>query len=262
MNQGLHVFDRVKSILMQEVDWTAGFTLNNNKRLQVLYRHWAKDYDEEMPKISYGHIEPMKEAFKKINIQTDAKILDAACGTGYPIMALHEMGYKNLHGIDFCPEMLEEAKKKNIYKSLTLGDLINPIVYPTDTFDVVTCIAFFAGGYMGHEPIDELIRVLKPKGRLICSISKKIFADGFDKKFQQLQDSNIIEIEYKSESFNSDNNYTFDIPNPVDGMLDYVEGPDKTVFWRPRRYTHTDECGKPSQKRRTYPHNIFSIKKL
>ena len=50
MNQGLHVFDRVKSILIQEVDWTVGFTLNNNKRLQVLYRHWAKDYDEEMPK--------------------------------------------------------------------------------------------------------------------------------------------------------------------------------------------------------------------
>ena len=262
MNQGLHVFDRIKSILMQEVDWSAGFTLNNNKRLQVLYRHWAKDYDEEMPKINYSHIEPMKEAFKKINIQTDAKILDAACGTGYPIMALHEMGYKNLHGIDFCPEMLEEAKKKNIYKSLTLGDLINPIVYPTDTFDVVTCIAFFAGGYMGHEPIDELIRVLKPKGRLICSISKKIFADEFDKKFQQLQDSNIIEIEYISEPFLADSNYTFDTPNPVDGMLDYVEGPDKTLFWRPRRYTRTDECGKPSQKRTIYPHTIFSIKKL
>lgn len=236
MIQGLHVFDRVKSILMGEVDWSVGFTQNNNKRLQELYRHWAKDYDKEMPKIHYGYIEPMKEAFTKIGIQTDAKILDAACGTGYPTVALHEMGYTDLHGIDFCPEMIGEAKKKNIYKNLTIGDLINPIDFATDTFDVVVCMAFFAGGYMGPEPIDELIRILKSQGRLICSIGVRIFKrEGFKEKLKQLQDNNKIEIEYTSEPFVGDPNYAFDLPNANDNT--------RTV-------------------RLTAPHMIFSIKKL
>ena len=72
MKQGLHVFDRVKSILMQEVDWThIGFSKSNSKTLQELYQSWAERYDEEMPTIDYNYTEPMKAAFLKSNIKTD-----------------------------------------------------------------------------------------------------------------------------------------------------------------------------------------------
>ncbi len=203
MTQKPSSFDRVKSILMQEVNWAhIGFSKNNNKILQELYQFWAERYDEEMPTIDYNYTEPMKEAFLKSNIKTDSKILDAACGTGYPTMALYEMGYKNLHGIDFSSEMIKEAKKKNIYKSLTVADLINPIDFATDTFDVIMCVGFLASGHMGSEPLDEFIRVIKPGGHLICSIGVNIFdTDGFDKKLQQLQDDNIIQIDNVSEPF-------------------------------------------------------------
>ncbi len=203
MTQKPSSFDRVKSILMQEVNWAhIGFSKNNNKILQELYQFWAERYDEEMPTIDYNYTEPMKEAFLKSNIKTDSKILDAACGTGYPTMALYEMGYKNLHGIDFSSEMIKEAKKKNIYKSLTVADLINPIDFATDTFDVIMCVGFLASGHMGSEPLDEFIRVIKPGGHLICSIGVNIFdTDGFDKKLQQLQDDNIIQIDHVSEPF-------------------------------------------------------------
>tara|TARA_R110002020_G_scaffold43006_1_gene125401 strand:+ start:4843 stop:5517 length:675 start_codon:yes stop_codon:yes gene_type:complete len=203
MTQKPSSFDRVKSILMQEVNWAhIGFSKNNNKILKELYQFWAERYDEEMPTIDYNYTEPMKEAFLKSNIKTDSKILDAACGTGYPTMALYEMGYKNLHGIDFSSEMIQEAKKKNIYKSLTVADLINPIDFATDTFDVIMCVGFLASGHMGSEPLDEFIRVIKPGGHLICSIGVNIFdTDGFDKKLQQLQDDNIIQIDHVSEPF-------------------------------------------------------------
>ena len=203
MTQKPSSFDRVKSILMQEVNWAhIGFSKNNNKILQELYQFWAERYDEEMPTIDYNYTEPMKEAFLKSNIKTDSKILDAACGTGYPTMALYEMGYKNLHGIDFSSEMIKEAKNKNIYKSLTVADLINPIDFATDTFDVIMCVGFLASGHMGSEPLDEFIRVIKPGGHLICSIGVNIFdTDGFDKKLQQLQDDNIIQIDHVSEPF-------------------------------------------------------------
>lgn len=203
MKQDSPVFNRIKSILMQEVDWThIGFSKNNSKKLQELYRSWAERYDDEMPKIDYNYTEPMKAAFVNSKIKTDSKILDAACGTGYPTMALHEMGYTDLHGIDYSLEMLREANKKNIYKSLTVADLINPISFATDTFDVVMCIGFLASGHMGSEPIDEFIRILKPNGYLICSIGVNVFeTDGFDKKLQQLQDDNKVEIDHTSDPF-------------------------------------------------------------
>lgn len=203
MKQDSSVLERIKSILMQEVDWThIGFSKKNSKTLQELYQSWAERYDKEMPTIDYNYTEPMKEAFLKSNIKTDSKILDAACGTGYPTMALHKMGYMNLHGIDFSSEMIKEAKKKNIYKSLAVADLINPIDFATDTFDVIMSIGFLASGHMGSEPLDEFIRVIKPGGHLICSIGVNIFdTDGFDKKLQQLQDDNIIQIDHVSEPF-------------------------------------------------------------
>ena len=203
MKQDSPIFNRIKSILMQEVDWThIGFSKDNSKKLHDLYQSWAERYDDEMPKIDYNYIEPMKDSFVKSKIKTDSIILDAACGTGYPTMALHEMGYKNLHGLDYSLEMLREANKKNIYKTLTVADLINPISSASDTFDVVMCIGFLASGHMGPEPIDEFIRILKPNGYLICSIGVNVFeTDGFNKKLQQLQDDNQIEIDHTSDSF-------------------------------------------------------------
>ena len=83
MTQKPSSFDRVKSILMQEVNWAhIGFSKNNNKILQELYQFWAERYDEEMPTIDYNYTEPMKEAFLKSNIKTDSKILDDSCDTG------------------------------------------------------------------------------------------------------------------------------------------------------------------------------------
>lgn len=197
------VFDHFRKLLLAEVNWShIGFSRNNSKKLHEIYRSWAERYDDEMPKIDYNYTEPMKAAFVKSKIETDSKILDAACGTGYPTMALHEMGYTDLHGIDYSLEMIREANNKNIYKSLTVADLINPIPFATDTFDVVMCIGFFASGHMGSEPIDEFIRILKPNGYLICSIGVNIFkTDGFAKKLQQLQDDNKIEIDHTSDPF-------------------------------------------------------------
>ena len=113
MKQKSSSFDRVKSILMQEVDWThIGFSKSNSNTLYKLYQSWAERYDEEMPEIEYNYTEPMKASFLKSNIKTDSKILDAACGTGYPTMALHEMGYTNFAWYRFFFRDDKRSKKE------------------------------------------------------------------------------------------------------------------------------------------------------
>lgn len=202
--ENLQAWERIKAVLLSEIDWEhIGYSESNNKKLRELYDIWATKYDEEMPQIGYNYKGYLKESFAKSGIQKDAKILDAACGTGYPTLSLHnDMGYTNFHGLDYSPGLIEEAKKKNIYKSLAVANLIDTIKFETNTFDVVMCIGFLVSGHMGSEPLDEFIRVLKPGGHLICSIGVNIFdTDGFDKKIQQLQDDNIIQIDHVSEPF-------------------------------------------------------------
>ena len=54
---------------------------------------------------------------------TQAKILDAGCGTGLVGEILNNNEFKNLIGVDFSQEMLNIAIQKNVYQSLELVDL-------------------------------------------------------------------------------------------------------------------------------------------
>ena len=46
----------------------------------------------------------------------DLKIIEVGAGTGLIGIELQTLGYSNLHALDISPEMLKEAKKRNIYK--------------------------------------------------------------------------------------------------------------------------------------------------
>ena len=46
----------------------------------------------------------------------DLKIIDVGAGTGLIGIELQKLGYSNLHALDISPEMLKEAKKRNISK--------------------------------------------------------------------------------------------------------------------------------------------------
>ena len=46
----------------------------------------------------------------------DLKIIDVGAGTGLIGIELQKRGYSSLHALDISPEMLKEAKKRNIYQ--------------------------------------------------------------------------------------------------------------------------------------------------
>ena len=87
----------------------------DNTKLKDLYVGWSKVYDEEMVEGGYAYPTYIKSIFPNVGIAKDAKIIDAGCGSGWPGQTLADIGYTNLHGLDYSPEMLAEAEKKNIY---------------------------------------------------------------------------------------------------------------------------------------------------
>ena len=60
-------------------------------------------------------------AFKKVfqdKALSQIKIIDAGAGTGLAGEELFKLGYTNIDALDISQEMLNEAKKKNVYKKL------------------------------------------------------------------------------------------------------------------------------------------------
>ena len=174
----------------------------DNTKLKNLYVGWSECYDDEMVEYGYAYNRYVKELFSKWVYKT-AKILDLACGSGYVGKTLHEEGFTNLHGIDYSTSMLTQAEKKKIYQTLTEADLTKPIdVIDSNSIDAIMCTGFFCRGHMRAPILDEVFRILKPGGHLICSIGENIYESyGFADKILQLEKDNKIIVDEVTESF-------------------------------------------------------------
>jgi ubiquinone biosynthesis O-methyltransferase len=111
-------------------------------------------------------------------------ILDGGCGNARDLIQLAPHGCKCL-GIDFSPNMIEEAKKelatRNIQRvEVEVGDLTN-LRFSDQTFDKV-----FASEVLEHVPdyrkaVSEMARVLKPGGTLVVTTPNRHSLYGFDR---------------------------------------------------------------------------------
>ena len=95
-------------------------------------------------------------------------VLDAACGTGNYV-AVQRAAYPEeriaWHGIDFSAAMLDRARKKLPDLDLAEGS-VESLPNESGRFDYVTCS--FAFHHFPHKAraLDELVRVLSPRGAL------------------------------------------------------------------------------------------------
>ena len=98
------------------------------------------------------------------------RILDAGCGSGPLFAALRDRG-AIVSGFDKSTGMLEVARRRlGPDTDLRVADLASPLPYPDGEFDDV--IASLVLHYLEDwtAPLAELRRVLRPGGRLICSV--------------------------------------------------------------------------------------------
>jgi demethylmenaquinone methyltransferase / 2-methoxy-6-polyprenyl-1,4-benzoquinol methylase len=97
----------------------------------------------------------------------DALILDVACGTGDLSLSLFESTGARVIGTDFCRPMLSIAAGKLPHQiTLVEGDALS-LPFKDSTFDVVT-IAFGLRNLSDiSSGLEELKRILKPKGRVV-----------------------------------------------------------------------------------------------
>ena len=159
----------------------------NSTRLKKHYREWADGYDSDLKDWGYAYPSKVKQILEKyITVKKGSKILDAGCGTGYVAEVLKALRYNNIVGIDYSKDMLRVARSKKIYKKLVCESLSKKTSLKGNQFDLVICTGVLTSGHVGPSSIKELIRLTKPGGYLILSISEKIFSKlGFKRELEK-----------------------------------------------------------------------------
>lgn len=139
--------------------------------LASAYADWATSYDADLTgEMGYRAHRTVAQALREVLEPEDTRVLDAGCGTGLVGVELARLGYADIDGVDYSPDMLAEADKKAVYSTLEEADLSDELDLPTDHYDAVTCVGTFTLGHVGPSALGELIRVARPGGYLCFSV--------------------------------------------------------------------------------------------
>ena len=169
----------------ERVEWI--YQTRNNEQLSVRYDEWAKDYEDDLEK-AFNWIGPERvtEVFAT-RVDRDARVLDIGAGTGMVGVLLAKQGYANITAIDLSQGMLDEARRKDVYRELKNMVLGEHLDYDDNTFDAGVSCGVFTVGHAPASSFDELVRIIRPGGLLIFSVQTVAYETaGFKEKFAEL----------------------------------------------------------------------------
>lgn len=136
---------------------------------QQLFDRWAQTYEADMATADgplSGYLESLEMAWKLLDVDAPATILDIGIGTGRFASGFVRDGIQ-IHGIDISPEMLKQCKELQPGFELQPGSFTS-IPYDDDSFDtIISAFAFHEVPPAERQPaISEVARALKPGGWL------------------------------------------------------------------------------------------------
>lgn len=115
------------------------------------------------------------EIIRSLNLKNDAKVLDVASGIGEPGLTIAEMlpGAKVI-STDLAENMVEMAgemaNKRGVRNFESMVSDVSELPFEDNTFDAVSCrfgFMFFPDMFLAAK---EMVRVLKPGGRLAVAV--------------------------------------------------------------------------------------------
>jgi len=152
---------------------------------QQLYQDWASTYGATMLE-GLGYLTPrmVAEALARHLKTLDAPVLDVGSGTGLVGVEAAALGYTTVDGLDLSAAMMAVAAQRGVYRHLLEGDLTRPLSIRSGEYAAVVCAGTFTSGHVDAACLDELVRILRPDGWLVCTVHHAVweplgFAAGF-----------------------------------------------------------------------------------
>jgi predicted TPR repeat methyltransferase len=172
------------------------YTASNHVELMDAYKGWAADYDTDTVG-TFGYVahKVSAAALHEALGNPDGYVLDAGCGTGLVGEELARKGYTRMDALDYSREMLEEAKRKQLYRDHIQADLSTPLNLEDDRYDAVVCTGTFTYGHVKANAFDELVRVTRPGGIICFTIREGAYEDyGYRQRMIELEQSKAWEL--------------------------------------------------------------------
>jgi predicted TPR repeat methyltransferase len=156
--------------------------------LKAVYDDWAEDYDDDLQSYGYRYPAVLAGLAGRYLDPRNGAVLDAGAGTGLMGEILSILGFSELVGIDMSDGMLEMARRKSVYSRLENMVLGEELGFADDTFSAVISTGVLTVGHAPASALDELVRVTRPGGHLIFSLTTPTYEhDGFREKFAALE---------------------------------------------------------------------------
>ncbi|WP_137391185.1 class I SAM-dependent DNA methyltransferase [Rhodoligotrophos defluvii] len=168
----------------------------------TLYRDWAASYDQQL-ETELHYLSPAGVAALAAAWLPDRTVpmLDIGCGTGLTAAAARAHGFTTIDGVDISPEMLALARMKGIYRALFEADLTRPLDLPSSAYGAAISSGTFTHAHVGAVAFDEIFRVLRPGGLLVCTIHAHVFEpSGFRDKIAALSEAGVMAIRHRHEA--------------------------------------------------------------
>lgn len=139
----------------------------NNDFYTNLKSKWYEAYDDPIALLRSENKVKLPWIIERLQdhkIEAGSKVLDVGCGAGFATNLLATKGH-HVTGIDLAEGALEEAKKRDTTKSVEYikADALK-LPFEDQTFDAVLCLDFLEHVEEPKKVIQEISRVLKPKG--------------------------------------------------------------------------------------------------
>jgi predicted TPR repeat methyltransferase len=165
------------------VQWV--YAAENNEQLADRYDQWAEDYDSDLKDVFDWRSPELTAEFLAKYVSRESRVLDAGAGTGLVGQALASLGYENLEAMDMSPGMLDQARKKGVYKDLHQMVMGDTLAFATGAFDAVIAVGVLTLGHAPASSLDELARITKAGGYVIFALRTDLYENG---QFKEKQD--------------------------------------------------------------------------
>ena len=185
------------------------YKLTSKDKVLKYYDDWTKNAQFNQDMIDWDYTAPVNtvQLIDKYIHDKNIKILDAGCGSGLAGIELKKRGFTNIYGVDFSQSMLNLIPN-NIYQTVELIDLNEPLKYDDNDFGAIICVGTFTYGHVKAHALDEFIRVTNKNGYICFTINEGIYTEyKFDKKINELSKNkswNVLKLFKSSYIINKD----------------------------------------------------------
>ncbi|MDG2474224.1 MAG: methyltransferase domain-containing protein [Paracoccaceae bacterium] len=170
------------------------YTLVTSADHRDYYDNWAKTYDQDFA-METKYIYPQKicEILNERTMSVDMTLADIGCGTGLIGVELRDSKWI-IDGFDISSGMLEEARKKRVYRDLIRLDLKNEKDYPRTRYSAVISSGTFTLGHLGPNVLKKILNLCAIQSLCVIGINLEHFdALRFQSTFTDLKSQKKIE---------------------------------------------------------------------